>query len=441
MPYRPHNLLVEPLEPRLVLSAVYPTNYEQYLVELINRGRANPAAEADRYGVSLNEGVPSNQTISTAAKQPLAINPFLTDGAREHSQWMIDNDVFSHTGANGTAPNQRMISAGYTFRAPYTWGENIAWRSFSGSSADYSLVAQLHEDLFVDAGIADRGHRTNLMNPNFREIGSGFVTGGFSRYNAGMLTTDFATTNGNPFLTGVIYNDSVKDDDFYTPGEGLSGVTITARRASDNAVFSTTSWSSGGYTLQLPAGSYAVIASGGSLAQPLTSDVTVWAENVKVDFVPGVTAVTADHTPPAAALTRAKRNRIVQRYYPFLVTYTDAEGVNTGTLDNYDIMVTGPGGYARMAAFNFAYPHTDDKAITAFYSVKGPGGSWDQAENGGTFTISLRKRQVYDTTGNAVPSTVLGTFGVSVPTVSTTAIAPSTATTTATKRETSALLA
>src|SRR5437016_2552832 len=66
---------VEPLERRDLLSAVFPTNLEQYLVELVNRARADPPAEAARYGIALNEGVPAADTISTAPKQPLAINP------------------------------------------------------------------------------------------------------------------------------------------------------------------------------------------------------------------------------------------------------------------------------------------------------------------------------------------------------------------------------
>src|SRR2546422_4196796 len=41
-------------------------------------------------------------------------------------------------------------------------------------------------------------------------------------------------------------------------------------------------------------------------------------------------------------------------------------------------ILTGPGGYARMAVFNYVYPHIDDKTITAYYAVKGPGGSWDE---------------------------------------------------------------
>jgi hypothetical protein len=55
---------VERLEPRQLMSAVAPTDYEQYMLELLNRARANPAAEAARHGIDLNEGLPAG-TIST----------------------------------------------------------------------------------------------------------------------------------------------------------------------------------------------------------------------------------------------------------------------------------------------------------------------------------------------------------------------------------------
>src|ERR1044071_5072542 len=106
--------MLESLESRRLLAASVPTDYEQYLVELVNRGRADPSAEAARYGIALNEGLAAG-TISTAAKQPLAINPYLTDGARTHSQWMIDTDTFSHTGSGGSDPGDRMTAAGYSF--------------------------------------------------------------------------------------------------------------------------------------------------------------------------------------------------------------------------------------------------------------------------------------------------------------------------------------
>src|SRR5438105_2361486 len=75
-----------PLESRRLMAADFPTPAEQYLVELINRARMDPSAEAARLGIALNEGLAAG-TISTAAKQPLAINPNLTDAAGKHSQW------------------------------------------------------------------------------------------------------------------------------------------------------------------------------------------------------------------------------------------------------------------------------------------------------------------------------------------------------------------
>src|SRR5438105_1635685 len=104
---------VQSLEPRWLMAAVYPSASEQYLLELVNRARANPAAEAARMGVSLNEGLPSG-TISAAAKQPLAWNPNLGDAARRHTQWMFDHDTFTHNEGSAT-PIAQMRAAGYAF--------------------------------------------------------------------------------------------------------------------------------------------------------------------------------------------------------------------------------------------------------------------------------------------------------------------------------------
>ena len=59
------------LEARLLLTAPSMLENEQYMLELINRARANPSAEASRYGIGLNDGLAAG-TITTAAKQPLA---------------------------------------------------------------------------------------------------------------------------------------------------------------------------------------------------------------------------------------------------------------------------------------------------------------------------------------------------------------------------------
>src|SRR5437868_8195706 len=196
---------VEALEQRQLLSAVFPTNYEQYMIELLNRARANPTGEAAMFGIDLNEGLAPG-TISSAPKQPLAINPFLTDSARMHSQWMIDNQTFSHF-ENGVGPDTRMMNAGYVFIPSYGYGENLAFRGTTPSVPPPGpTVAQEHQDLFVDSTEPDRGHRTNMMDPAFEEVGAGVATGVFQGYNAVMATQDFAFSAGSgPFITGVAY--------------------------------------------------------------------------------------------------------------------------------------------------------------------------------------------------------------------------------------------
>ena len=182
----------------------------------------------------------------------------------------------------------RMAAAGYAFTGGWSWGENIAFRSQRPTPPPpVPTAAREHQDLFVDTGIDDRGHRTNLENGYFKEIGVGIVTGEYKGSTALMTTEDFAAVGGNAFLTGVAYTDAVTRDQFYTPGEGLGGVTVTATRQSDGQASSTTTWSSGGYTLRLAPGTYTVTA-GGSLGSPITyGSVTIGSQNVKRDFVPG----------------------------------------------------------------------------------------------------------------------------------------------------------
>lgn len=270
------------------VGTVLPTAYEQYMLELINLARLDPAAEAASDGIALNEGL-SPGTISAAAKQPLAFNPYLIKSAQLHSQWMLDTNIFSHTGSGGTNPGDRMANAGYSFTGSWDWEENIALQGTMGTPDIYSFVTQSEKALFVDAGTTTRGHRKNLMNQNFREVGVGIRAGVFSGYNAVMITQDFAYSGSSVFLTGVVYDDSrVLANNFYTPGEGLGGVTISATRLTDQAVFSTTTWDSGGYTLALPVGIYNVTASGTALGGTYErGNVTITAQNVKIDFMCG----------------------------------------------------------------------------------------------------------------------------------------------------------
>ena len=124
------------------------TALEQMILELVNRARLDPAAEAARYGIALNEGVPAADTISTVSKQPLAMNETLLGTARAHSQDMIDRDYFAHDTPEGVTPFQRMANAGYNYT---TAGENIAL--VTSSSASQTRIDDLHQFLFVDLAL------------------------------------------------------------------------------------------------------------------------------------------------------------------------------------------------------------------------------------------------------------------------------------------------
>src|ERR1700733_14375163 len=105
------------------------TAVEQMILELINRARLDPAAEAARDGIDLNEGLPAG-TISATSKQPLAMNQTLLTIARAHDQDMIAHNYFAHTDSSGFTPDQRMTNAGYSYS---WWGENIAWNGTTGA--------------------------------------------------------------------------------------------------------------------------------------------------------------------------------------------------------------------------------------------------------------------------------------------------------------------
>lgn len=252
------------------------TSEEQFLLELINRTRLDPVAEAARFGIDLNAGLGAG-TLTGGSRGVLASNEFLNNASIAHSQWMLAADTFSHTGSGGSAPWDRASTAGYVYT---TIGENIA---FSGTTASsFSLSAAIlghHEGLFRSAG-----HRVNLVNDSFREIGiareTGIYTSNGTNWNASMLTELFGTSGTSLFITGVAYNDT-DGNDFYSMGEGVGGVNV-----SSGAVSMLTE-AAGGYSLRLTAG--AGVSVTGTLASgaAFSAKVDLVQSNVKLDIVSG----------------------------------------------------------------------------------------------------------------------------------------------------------
>ena len=261
------------------------TAREQMILELINRARLDPAGEAARFGIDLNKDLAAG-TITAGPKQVLALNPFLNAAADAHSTWMLNQDIFSHTGAGNSTPGDRMGDAGYVFSGGWSWGENIAWSGTTGAINADSAAIQHHENLFRSAG-----HRLNILNDFFREAGVGSITGQFGAYNAQMTAEAFATSGAGHFVTGVVYDDA-DSDDFYSIGEGRSGRVVELLQ-NGNAVASSTSGTAGGYALGTGITGQAELRfSGGGLAAPMGVSLQISGANLKADLVDGNTILT-----------------------------------------------------------------------------------------------------------------------------------------------------
>ncbi|UEM25293.1 CAP domain-containing protein (plasmid) [Skermanella mucosa] len=250
------------------------------MLELINNARANPTAEASRLGISLNQGLSSGK-ISTAPKQPLAFDGDLVDAAHKHSTWMLDTDTFSHRGAGGSSFTTRMKAEGYVFSGSWTAGENISWGGSTGTINQLAHTLARHDSLFKSPG-----HRVNILNDNFKEVGLGVEFGKFGNYNASMVTQDFAKTGTASFITGVAYDDR-NDNDFYTPGEGRGGIKVTAVSTGTTTPVTVTdiTGAAGGYDIAVAPGTYKLTFSEGGLAAPVTQTVTIGSKNVKIDLI------------------------------------------------------------------------------------------------------------------------------------------------------------
>jgi hypothetical protein len=297
-----------------------PTNEQQYMLELINRARANADTEAIRLGIgSRQEGPPrinGQEWQIQNTTQPLSWNSRLFDAAQGHATVLNANDHFftgtsPHTFPDGRTPNQRIAAAGYSM-APYggpTNGggfpgpENVAEEiSFgSGPYTGAKLIASVlnaHDDLFTDQTVPGRGHRSTTTLAFFREIGIGISTGTDVGPDGGgtvrtweslYIVQNFGTETGaTPFITGVIYNDA-NGNGFYDPGEGIAGVRVDVAGANFFAI----STASGGYSVPVTGnGSYNVTFSGGG--QPTTQRTVNVANslNAKADLVAGAVPTT-----------------------------------------------------------------------------------------------------------------------------------------------------
>ncbi|GAA0485111.1 CAP domain-containing protein [Streptomyces stramineus] len=98
-----------------------------------------------------------NAERAKAGCSPVTVNAKLQAAAQGHSDDMAARDYYAHTSPEGKSPGDRITAAGYRWS---TYGENIFKSPKDARTA-------------MDGWMKSEGHRANILNCSFKEIGVG----------------------------------------------------------------------------------------------------------------------------------------------------------------------------------------------------------------------------------------------------------------------------
>jgi uncharacterized protein YkwD len=126
-----------------------------------------------------------NKKRSARGMARLRINPRLSRAARRHTRDMVRRHYFGHTSPRGGDVTARIRRTGY-LNGHFSWSiaENIAWGTRRLGSPRAIVRAWMHSP----------GHRHNILNAAYREIGIGVVAAAPS--HRGTASATYTTTFG-----------------------------------------------------------------------------------------------------------------------------------------------------------------------------------------------------------------------------------------------------
>ncbi|MEU7585183.1 CAP domain-containing protein [Micromonospora sp. NPDC049230] len=154
-------------------KTVKPTPESSRTTAASRRGAPRTSAPSTSNGSNGSSG--SSGTVSAQAREvvdlvnaerakagcaALSIDDKLMTAAQKHSQDQADHKNMSHTGSDGSNAGARLDRVGYAWR---TYGENVAWNQQTPAAV-------------MDAWMNSSGHRANILNCAFTEIGVGIAS-------------------------------------------------------------------------------------------------------------------------------------------------------------------------------------------------------------------------------------------------------------------------
>ncbi|MFD9462460.1 sigma-70 family RNA polymerase sigma factor [Streptomyces sp. NPDC060027] len=125
------------------------------------RVSAAPQAQSAPTGTVAQVVALVNKERAAAGCGPVTEDAQLEDAALAHSEDMAARDFFEHSNPDGADPGERITTAGYRWS---TYGENIA-------------MGQQTPQAVMDSWMNSPGHRANILNCSFKNIGVGVHKG------------------------------------------------------------------------------------------------------------------------------------------------------------------------------------------------------------------------------------------------------------------------
>lgn len=156
----------------------------------------------------------TNQTRQSSGISILIESSKLNQAAYLKAQDMLQNDYFAHTSPAGKAPWYWIESVGYNYQYA---GENLA-------------IDFLDSNEVFQAWLNSAGHRANIVNSNFKDIGMAVATGDFNGRETTVVVQFFATELNIPSA-------SAKEPSA-TSGTSAQTKTSTAPKQSSVSVYS-----------------------------------------------------------------------------------------------------------------------------------------------------------------------------------------------------------
>ena len=156
---------------------------ELYLQPMLQYYNGNRYSVPGQVTIVTQEGATGVQECIAALNRTAGVGVLTPErgmslAAKDHVTDQSRTGQTGHDGSDGSTPDTRIRRYG-TFPGAYTRGENISY----GKTTARDIICQL----LIDDGVPGRGHRTNIMNRAFTQIGVGYGT--HQRYGASCTIT------------------------------------------------------------------------------------------------------------------------------------------------------------------------------------------------------------------------------------------------------------